>query len=194
MPLGTLDHTPPPFFRQGPSALTKLAVFSALAVFLMAADSRLKYTQPIRAGIGHRAAADAAQPAGAGGTGRGRQRIPARAAATRSPASATRAPSWWRRPERADPRRAARSENATPARAARPAARAQRARAAPPRCCTKPPIPYSRKVFIDRGSTQGVLLGSPVINDAGVLGQVTRVYPLSSRSRCWPTRTRPFRC
>jgi rod shape-determining protein MreC len=40
--------------------------------------------------------------------------------------------------------------------------------------------PYSRKVFIDRGSTQGVLLGSPVINDAGVLGQVTRVYPLSS--------------
>jgi rod shape-determining protein MreC len=40
--------------------------------------------------------------------------------------------------------------------------------------------PYSRKVFIDRGSTQGVLLGSPVINDAGVLGQVTRVYPLSA--------------
>jgi rod shape-determining protein MreC len=40
--------------------------------------------------------------------------------------------------------------------------------------------PYSRKLFIDRGSTHGVLLGSPVINDAGVLGQVTRVYPLSS--------------
>jgi rod shape-determining protein MreC len=49
MPLGTLDRTPPPFFRQGTSALTKLAVFSALAVFLMAADSRLKYTQPIPA-------------------------------------------------------------------------------------------------------------------------------------------------
>jgi rod shape-determining protein MreC len=40
--------------------------------------------------------------------------------------------------------------------------------------------PYSRKVFIDRGSTQGVLPGSPVINDNGVLGQVTRVYPLSA--------------
>ena len=51
MPLGTLDRTPPPFFRQGPSALTKLAVFSALAVFLMAADSRLKYTQPVRAAL-----------------------------------------------------------------------------------------------------------------------------------------------
>jgi rod shape-determining protein MreC len=28
MPLGTLDRTPPPFFRQGPSALTKLVFFS----------------------------------------------------------------------------------------------------------------------------------------------------------------------
>ena len=26
MALGTLDRTPPPFFRQGPSALTKLIV------------------------------------------------------------------------------------------------------------------------------------------------------------------------
>jgi rod shape-determining protein MreC len=40
--------------------------------------------------------------------------------------------------------------------------------------------PYSRKLFIDRGQTQGVALGAPVINDAGVLGQVTRLYPLTS--------------
>jgi rod shape-determining protein MreC len=40
--------------------------------------------------------------------------------------------------------------------------------------------PYSRKLFIDRGSAAGVKPGSPVINDSGVLGQVTRVYPLSS--------------
>ena len=32
MSLGTFDRTPPPFFRQGPSALTKLAFFSALAL------------------------------------------------------------------------------------------------------------------------------------------------------------------
>jgi len=31
MALGTLDRTPPPFFRQGPSALTKLCFCSALA-------------------------------------------------------------------------------------------------------------------------------------------------------------------
>jgi rod shape-determining protein MreC len=40
--------------------------------------------------------------------------------------------------------------------------------------------PYSRKLFIDRGQTQGVTLGAPVINDVGVLGQVTRLYPLTS--------------
>ena len=44
MPLGTLDRTPPPFFRQGPSALTKLIFFSALALFLMVADTRFKLT------------------------------------------------------------------------------------------------------------------------------------------------------
>lgn len=39
---------------------------------------------------------------------------------------------------------------------------------------------YSRKVVIDRGATDGVALGSPVVNENGVLGQVTRVYPLSA--------------
>jgi rod shape-determining protein MreC len=40
MALGTIDRTPPPFFRQGPSSLTKLSFCSALAVFLMVADAR----------------------------------------------------------------------------------------------------------------------------------------------------------
>ena len=51
MPLGTLDRTPPPFFKQGPSALSKLVVFSALALLLMVADVRFKLTAPIRAAI-----------------------------------------------------------------------------------------------------------------------------------------------
>ena len=51
MPLGTLDRTPPPFFKQGPSALSKLMVFSAIALFLMVADTRFKVSQPLRAGV-----------------------------------------------------------------------------------------------------------------------------------------------
>src|SRR3954452_24410827 len=51
MPLGTLDRTPPPFFKQGPSSLSKLMVFSAIALFLMVADTRFKVSQPVRAGL-----------------------------------------------------------------------------------------------------------------------------------------------
>lgn len=40
--------------------------------------------------------------------------------------------------------------------------------------------PYSRKVIIDKGSATGVLAAQPVIDDAGVLGQVTRVFPQQS--------------
>jgi rod shape-determining protein MreC len=42
------------------------------------------------------------------------------------------------------------------------------------------PDPFSYKLFLDRGSQHGVLAGAPVINEAGVLGQVTRVYPYSA--------------
>src|SRR5688572_24787103 len=51
MPLGTLDRTPPPFFKQGPSALSKLMVCSALALFLMVADARFRITQPVRSSV-----------------------------------------------------------------------------------------------------------------------------------------------
>ena len=40
--------------------------------------------------------------------------------------------------------------------------------------------PYARKVIIDKGFAQGIVAGSPVIDEAGVLGQVTRVHPLIS--------------
>ena len=38
--------------------------------------------------------------------------------------------------------------------------------------------PFNRKVIVDRGANHGVKLGQPVIDAAGVLGQVTRVQPL----------------
>lgn len=39
---------------------------------------------------------------------------------------------------------------------------------------------FTRKVVLDRGTQQGVALGQPVIDDIGVVGQVTRVFPFSS--------------
>lgn len=40
--------------------------------------------------------------------------------------------------------------------------------------------PFTRKVIIDKGAQQGVLAGLAVVDEHGVLGQVTRVYPLQS--------------
>lgn len=178
MPLGTLDRTPPPFFRQGPSALTKLAVFSALAVFLMAADSRLKYIQPVRAVI-----ATALLPV---------QRtllMPVEVAEGGSAylqglTSAIRGEREARAALAAQAERASRVEQL-----AQENARLRALLELRPKLQVKSRSaeilyeatdPYSRKVFIDSGTTQGVALGAPVINEAGVLGQVTRVYPLSA--------------
>ena len=40
--------------------------------------------------------------------------------------------------------------------------------------------PYTRKIIIDKGLLQDVALGSPVLDESGVLGQITRVHPLVS--------------
>lgn len=40
--------------------------------------------------------------------------------------------------------------------------------------------PFTRKIVLDRGVQQGVALGQPVIDHAGVVGQVTRVFPFTS--------------
>jgi rod shape-determining protein MreC len=39
---------------------------------------------------------------------------------------------------------------------------------------------FTRKVVLDRGSQHGVRPGQPVIDDVGVVGQVTRVFPFTS--------------
>jgi rod shape-determining protein MreC len=178
MPLGTLDRTPPPFFRQGTSALTKLAVFSALAVFLMAADSRLKYTQPIRAALAtvllpiQRSLLVPVELVEGGSEylqGLNRAIAGERDARAKLVEQAERAT----RVEQL----AAENARLRAMLDLRPTLTV-RSRAA--EVLYEATDPYSRKVFIDRGSTQGVLPGSPVINDNGVLGQVTRVYPLSA--------------
>ncbi|MBU1236437.1 MAG: rod shape-determining protein MreC [Gammaproteobacteria bacterium] len=40
--------------------------------------------------------------------------------------------------------------------------------------------PFTRRVIVDKGSSAGVEPGQPVIDELGVLGQITRTYPLTS--------------
>jgi rod shape-determining protein MreC len=42
------------------------------------------------------------------------------------------------------------------------------------------PDPFTRRVVINKGSSAGIVEGAPVIDASGLLGQVLRVYPLSS--------------
>ena len=177
-PLGTLDRTPPPFFRQGPSALTKLSFCSALAIFLMVADTRLKVTQPLRTVVATvlnpferslRMPVDGLN--GASDYLMGLQRALSSETAARSQLA--------RQAERASRVEQLQAEN-NRLRALLELRPALTVRSQPAEVLYDAPDPYSRKVILDRGSTQGIALASPVIDEAGVLGQVTRVYPLSS--------------
>jgi len=51
MALETLDHSPPPFFRQGLPAALRFALLSLMAIGLMVADHRLQVAVPVRASI-----------------------------------------------------------------------------------------------------------------------------------------------
>ena len=178
MPLGTLDRTPPPFFKQGPSALSKLMFFSALALFLMVADLRFRVTQPIRAAIAtalYPVQWLALQPVRAVQNGGGYFTTLRQAKASEEDARVKLA---------AQSMRAGRVEQLTLENTRLRKLLDLREQKAMTGLAAEvlydAPDPYTRKVIIDKGLAQGVAVGSPVIDESGVLGQVTRVHPLVS--------------
>jgi rod shape-determining protein MreC len=178
MPLGTLDRNPPPFFKQGPSALSKLMVCSALALFLMVADTRFHITQPLRAAVGT-------------------VLYPVQWLALR-PVLVVR----WGMQYFESLRSAQAAEEAARAKLALQSQRANQVeqlslenerlrkllelrsrittRGTAAEVLYDAADPYTRKVIIDRGLAHGIDAGSPVIDESGVLGQVTRVHGLIS--------------
>lgn len=178
MPIGTLDRTPPPLFKQGPSALSQVIFFVALCIFLMVADARFRLLEPVRA-----VSATLMLPAQRTLT------VPVDAwhVANDYMAGVTVARN---NEQQALQRLAAQSELAMSAeRIGDENRRLRLLLDLRPRLTVKSvaaeilydaPDPFSRKVIIDRGLTHGVVRGAPVINEDGVLGQVTRAYPLTS--------------
>ena len=175
MPLGTLDRTPPPFFRQGPSALSKLTVFSALALFLMVADTRFKITQPLRIVVATALrpvqwvamqpinwAQGGARYFEALGSSQSSEELARQKLGLQSQ-RANQVEQLLLENTRLRQLLTLRERVTTPAQAAQVLYDAA--------------DPYTRKVIIDKGMTDGIATGSPVIDESGVLGQVTRVYP-----------------
>ena len=178
MPLETLDRSPPPFFKQGPSALSKLIFFSALALFLMVADTRLKISQPLRAAVAtvlYPLQWLAMQPV----------HLTQQAGAYFSTVtSAQQTEAQARQKLALQALRANQVEQLTleNSRLRKLLALREQLSVAsqPAEVLYDAADPYTRKVIIDRGMTQGIEAGSPVVDELGVLGQVTRVYPLVS--------------
>ena len=178
MPLGTLDGTPPPFFRQGPSALSKLTFFSALALFLMVADMRFQLAKPVRSAVAtvlYPVQWLALRPLlwSQGGA----QYFESLNAAQNNEAAMQRRLEL--QSQRANQVEQLALENSRlrqlldlRARLSSPSQAAQ--------VLYDAADPYTRKVILDRGALNGIVAGSPVLDETGVLGQVTRVYPMVS--------------
>ncbi len=178
MPLGTLDRAPPPFFRQGPSALSKLAVFSALALFLMVADSRFKVTKPLRVGLAavlYPVQWVAMQPIELL-QGGGQYFSSLRSAQTAKDDAFKK---MGLLSQRANQVEQLALENARLRKLLGLRDRLQSGGMAA-QVLYDAADPYTRKVVIDKGMTEKVSLGSPVLDEQGVIGQVTRVYPMVS--------------
>ena len=179
MSLRTYDRTPPPFFRQGPSALTKLAFFSALALFLMVADTRFEFAKPLRAVVAttllpvqRMLSVPVQMWQGSSDYLRGlSSALSSEKAAQEKMVQQAEKAARAERLERENERLRALLD-------LRPLLQVRSFAA---EVLYEASDPFSRKLFIDRGATHGVVLGAPVVGPDGVLGQVTRVFPLSSQ-------------
>lgn len=173
-----MELTPPPFFNRGPAPLVRLTFFAAFAVFLMVLDARFRLAEPLR-----QALALAAYPVQRLGMapvqlfGSAAEFFTSQVALQRENGEL-----------RARALRDAKDLLTLEALAAENAQlrRLLDARERLPRKSVFAEIlysgrdPFSRKVIVDKGATDGIEPGLAVVDDVGIVGQVTRVYPLLS--------------
>lgn len=173
-----MDYSPPPFFNRGPAPLVRLAFFASLSLALLVLDARFRYTESLRSVL-----ALAVYPL---------QSLAAMPTALAERASGYFASQSQLREENAELRakllgasQAAQRYDAAQAETGQlrrliGAAERLPLKAMPAEILYNGRDPYSRKVVIDKGSQSGVRAGSPVVDENGVVGQVTRAHALSS--------------
>ena len=178
MALESLDRSPPPFFRVGFSPLTKLIFFGALSVVLIVGDKQLQFTKPIRAGLatlvlpvqwlvlqpGHALASLGQYFESLEQAQKNLQRIQAQA--TQQSLRAQQVEQLQLENQNLRQLLGLQNTASTPSQVAE--------------ILFDVPDPYNHRIVIDKGQLKDIALGSPVVDAAGVVGQVTRVYPLSA--------------
>ena len=178
MALENLDRSPPPFFRVGFAPLTKLIFFSALSLLLMFGDKQLQFTKPIRAGLSTLV-------------------LPVQWLVLQPGQALDSVSKHFQSLEQAQ-------ENlkATELKILQLSVRSQQVEqlqienqtlrqlmglssntSAPSQAAEilfDVPDPYNQRLVLNKGQVDGVALGSPVIDAGGVIGQITRLLPLTS--------------
>lgn len=178
MSFGTLDRSAPPLFKHGPSAISRLAMYVALALFLMVADARFQLTDPVRQAVStalypvHWAIIKSLRLASGGADylqslkEAQRELDHARQQMTGIVVQAHDAEELMRENAQLRGLLQLRPRLIVPS--------------LPAEIVYEMPDSYTRRIVIDQGQAAGVVPGSPVMDERGVLGQVTRVLPFSS--------------
>jgi rod shape-determining protein MreC len=173
-----MDHTPPPFFKRGPAPLVRLFFFASLSLALLVIDARFRYVEGLRSWL-----ALAAYPLQRIGT------APVDLAARVGEYFSTQT-RLVAENEQLRARALAYAQDAQRFQAAQAeteqlrrligAAERLPLKSTPAEILYNGRDPYSRKVVIDKGSQNGVQAGAPVVDEAGVIGQITRAHALVS--------------
>ena len=170
-----MEYSPPPFFKRGPSLLTRFTFFSLLSVVLLVADARFNYLQLLRQGI-----AAVVYPL---------ERLASLPAALTSrigdffvtQSQLQRDNEQLKHKQLLDGAalqsgKSLESENQHLRQLLELRERLPRELIAAEMVYSNRD-PFTRRVVVDKGLQHGVRAGQAVVDEAGVVGQVTRVFP-----------------
>ena len=170
-----IDHQPPPFFKRGPAPVALLSFYVALSIALLVVDVRFRTLEVLRQGLSM-----FTHPV---------QHLAHFPAQFLDNAGSYFATLTRLQDENAELKRARFENVATLLRSQQVEVENQRLRkllgvkerqqvsGQVAQILYSARDPYARRVVIDKGQQDKVVAGQPVIDDAGIVGQVTRVFP-----------------
>ena len=174
----TMEYSPPPLFRQGPSALARLIFFVVLALALLISDARFNTLEMVRGVLGaglyplQRAALVPRD------IFMGAADLAVTSATLRSENSKLKAKNLDLSVKANDAARLD-GENAHLRSLLNLESHAN-TQTIPVEVQYDTRDPFTQKVVIGKGAREGIQNGAPVVNEDGMIGQVTRVFPLQS--------------
>ncbi|HSN40033.1 MAG TPA: rod shape-determining protein MreC [Burkholderiales bacterium] len=175
-----MEYSPPPFFKTGPTPLARLLIFSLLSLALLVTDARFKYLETLRGIVSviiyplqriANAPAEIAHRAGEFFVTHSALRADNARLTRESIENATIVQQF----------KSLQAENAH-LRELLDARKRFEVKSALAEVLYASRDPFTRKIIIDKGSQHNISNGQPVIDNVGVIGQVTRVYPWLSEA------------